>query len=780
MDPQDQTPPLPPGAVPLPDDTPPLPAGATLLPADDTPPLPRGAVPIPSGGAKDQPSFLQHHEDKKATVPIVAPGHTDDEIIKSFGYDPAVIKKSPAYQWAVKNYGSGFKLPLLEPTTDPSYLSRSPVGAAGMGVFDVGAGALQLLQHARGALGFDREDTPYVDLLMRHAQENYKQNIASKPTLGGSVVNPLARVAGNALATMWLPGSKLAAAEGTVPRIAGGALLGAETGALQPVTEGAPDNYAAQKGWQIGGGGVAGGVVSGALPPLVKFPINTIRRVVNGFRTPLPKTEALALQDLLKTRMQGSWGNIDDVRQAAAAGTGPGAGRAAEALEAVTNAGNDPEAVAQAAIKLQDFRTAEVARGLYDKVDQLAAPLGDVPLTKGQGEIDHELAQLKAQKAENSPLEIYLQGIKSRLTPQAPAPAGPPPTNIQDYLKWKAAQQPPVSAGNTYQAIRQLTSDLGDRIRAEKQGTNAMLGTRAAGVLQQVKDALEADMLHFTNTSSPELATAANDANQYYRDVRIPFKDRTIAKAGTTDEPDTIFGTLIKGGRADLAQKFYNALDPKGRAAAQYQMVNKAIKDSTDPVTGFDPAALTRSIEKFKDNYGVFFTGQDQAALDGIQKLATHAAQIDRSVYPRLSPRVLWGTSGALEATMAMAHLLPKAPHLGVTGFGLGLTPIVIEHLLTTPAGRKFLYGASGLQPGSAAMGRLWGQLQNFMPAIARGAGAWGAQNAQQEQQPIVVSSHPSFNPDGQAKGGLVHPALNPPLGVMRRHILRSLGPPGS
>jgi hypothetical protein len=65
--------------------------------------------------------------------------------------------------------------------------------------------------------------------------------------------------------------------------------------------------------------------------------------------------------------------------------------------------------------------------------------------------------------------------------------------------------------------------------------------------------------------SSPG-AMAADD---YYRTYRVPVSDRAVAKALGTDEADTILNMFVKRGeRGDLAQKFFDAMGPKGRAAA--------------------------------------------------------------------------------------------------------------------------------------------------------------------------------------------------------------------
>ena len=114
----------------------------------------------------------------------------------------------------------------------------------------------------------------------------------------------------------------------------------------------------------------------------------------------------------------------------------------------------------------------------------------------------------------------------------------------------------------------------------------------------------------------PEVQRAAQQADDFYKNVRVPFKDAGIAKAGSTTEPDTIFQNMVKAGRGDRAQKFYDALDPKGQAAVQYQMFSKAMNDATDPVSGFNSAKFVKSMNGLSDVYGVFFQGSDQNAID--------------------------------------------------------------------------------------------------------------------------------------------------------------------
>ena len=107
----------------------------------------------------------------------------EDEIIKSFGFEPEKIRSSPLYQTVKKKWGSGFAIPGLQadPTQNQAAYQGwlgNLLGAVGKGVLNIPAGVLQGGQHALAALGInDERDTPYMDLLQRYREENYRQNL---------------------------------------------------------------------------------------------------------------------------------------------------------------------------------------------------------------------------------------------------------------------------------------------------------------------------------------------------------------------------------------------------------------------------------------------------------------------------------------------------------------------------------------------------------------------------------------------------------------------------
>src|SRR4051794_8042599 len=112
--------------------------------------------------------------------PIVTPGASDDDIIRSYGFDPSVIKQSPAYQQAVKEHGSGVSFMFTDPNRKDiiAKVANSRFGDLGQGLVDMVEGASQLTRHVLGKVGLtDQRDTPYGDLLIRVQNQDYLQNI---------------------------------------------------------------------------------------------------------------------------------------------------------------------------------------------------------------------------------------------------------------------------------------------------------------------------------------------------------------------------------------------------------------------------------------------------------------------------------------------------------------------------------------------------------------------------------------------------------------------------
>jgi ddrB-like ParB superfamily domain len=215
------------------------------------------------------------------------------------------------------------------------------------------------------------------------------------------------------------------------------------------------------------------------------------------------------------------------------------------------------------------------------------------------------------------------------------------------------------------------------------------------------------------------LRAASKLADEFYKSDRVPYSDQRIGNAIKTDEPDTIFGKFIQSGKGDRAQKFYDRLDPKGKAAVRYGIVAQAIDKATSTSDKFSPAQFVAELDRLKDAQGVFFKGRDKWELDGFTNLMSHlkrAGQYGENppTGARLIPYVLAG--GALSSLKGIAA------GVGIPTSGTAIGSIALARLLfTTAAGRDFLLRASVAKPGTRMMESL---VEGIDRRLASGAAA--------------------------------------------------------
>ena len=396
--------------------------------------------------------------------------------------------------------------------------------------------------------------------------------------------------------------------------------------------------------------------------------------------------------------------SLEELQTAAAAGDE----RARNVMEKMQNAGNDPDRIIQASIGLGDWTTRQTAKELYDHVQQLAEEhnLGDVPLDATGKAIGSALQQLRPAKLPNKEVIGLLSRIRDSITPELDEEGEP----VVDE------QGNPVKPDNSYGLIRQLHSDLGERIREYYQGNNALIGEKGVGYLERVQNALEDDMRNYAqNSNVPEIVDAGREADGYYKRARVPYKNGMLAAAATSNEPDQIFQQFIKAGKGDRAQNFYNALDDKGRAAVRYNMVSKAVDDSVNPQSGiFSPQKFFTAVDKLDDAYGVFFNAKDKAEIQGFKNLMGHVIRAGQyAENPPTGQRVipiLMGIAGATAAPSVLAHPLIAGGGAAV----LGMT----RALFTTARGRNLLLRLNGIKPGTPVADSVWQQVGREMPKL--------------------------------------------------------------
>jgi hypothetical protein len=372
--------------------------------------------------------------------------------------------------------------------------------------------------------------------------------------------------------------------------------------------------------------------------------------------------------------------------------------RARNVLEKMNAAGNDPDRVIQASIGLGDWTTRQRATELYDKVQKLAEDhnLGDVPMNATGKAIGSSLEQLRPAKLPNKEVIGLLAKIKESISPKVDEEGNP---LLDD-------QGSPVGPNNSYSLIRQLHSDLGERIREYYQGNNALIGEKGVGYLERVQNALEDDMRNYAkNSGVSQIVEAGDAADQYYKSARVPYKNGMLAAAATSTEPDQIFQQFIKEGKGDRAQNFYEALDDRGKAAVRYNMVRKAVDDAINPQNGiFSPQKFFTSVDKLDEAYGVFFNAKDKAEIQGFKNLMGHITRAGQyAENPPTGQRIIpYLVGGAI-----VKGLSAVTAHPVLTGATAGLIAGA-RGLFTTVKGRDLLLQLSGLKEGTPLMDSVW------------------------------------------------------------------------
>jgi hypothetical protein len=426
----------------------------------------------------------------------------------------------------------------------------------------------------------------------------------------------------------------------------------------------------------------------------------------------------------LQTEMQATpWRDLASV-QRAASGTGPRAKEAQALLAEIADAGDDWGRVIQTSGKLNLFQDRVRAEKLYDQVETLAQPLGNMRLPKATQAIDDAIARASDDVLPSPEVKREVIGalhrIKGEISPTATQPQ--PSMGVRDPVTGTLRAEPVTTAttvpDTTYSRMRRLRSSLGDLQREAAEPATARY-------LSGVKTALEEDMEAFARTSGvPELAKTAKAADTFYRTRIVPYREGQLAKAIEKNIPDEIYNQFVRRGK-DRAQYFYNGLDPKGQAAVRYGMVEEAVNKAYSGAPDvFSPQRFATSLKKIQEAHGVFFKGTPQWEVNGIMKLMEHGKRFGE--YAENPPTGLRGAFlGAMVGTGGLAAVLYAVKALTI-GQGLRM-------MLMTTRGRNFLLAASDMQPGSSALQK---RLDTFLRTSPEAAALVGAARSQRQEEP--------------------------------------------
>jgi hypothetical protein len=178
--------------------------------------------------------------------------------------------------------------------------------------------------------------------------------------------------------------------------------------------------------------------------------------------------------------------------------------------------------------------------------------------------------------------------------------------------------------------------------------------------------------------------------------------------------PDEVYKKFIQVSRSgageDRAIKFYNALEPKGRAAVRYGMIANAIDKADIPGDKglLSPGKFEQALQDIDPAARTFFKGEGKKELDAFVNLMEHARRFGQyKDNPPTGQRVIpW---------LALGGAAIRPAEMAAVGAGAYAARL----LLTTETGKRLLLDAGRLRPGTPEMQRVVEEMSRQIPRIA-------------------------------------------------------------
>ena len=345
--------------------------------------------------------------------------------------------------------------------------------------------------------------------------------------------------------------------------------------------------------------------------------------------------------------------------------------KAQQAAETVTKDFTDRinaswEDVAKTSLNKRLDNLKKTADTLYSRVSAKADPLGIVPTPGTIKTIDDVIAAEQAAIVPDKRLVAVLDKMRGGL-----------------------------DRGGNFSQLRDFRSGVSDMISDYYAGSNALVGARGVGKLQQLRDSLNADMEAFATQQGGDILRSWKAADTFYKQKVIPFREEALIRRLAQENDPTASYKLFLSAAKQKPNTLYKSLGPKGRSAVKAGILNDALEGALSEKTGFSPAKFALALEKRQNEVGVFFKGQDKADIDGLIKVMRHAERAGQyAENPPTGNRLLpWLLGGALGVgTMASPT---TAAVVGGSVYG-------ITKLLTSKTGRHFLLASSRAEPGPA------------------------------------------------------------------------------
>jgi hypothetical protein len=383
-------------------------------------------------------------------------------------------------------------------------------------------------------------------------------------------------------------------------------------------------------------------------------------------------------QDMLATKFKG----LHAVRQAAKDPNHPRNAEASVVLGQVKDAsGADPDwnDVIEADGGLKILQSKLLSDRYYTKLDQAAAKVSDVKQDTFKTKLDELLT-------------------KRQQTTQLPASEDKLTDLLLSYRSKAESPMAPI----TFAEMRQRRAAIADEMA--KVGSGSAFSLRAA---TELREAMSKDMqLAAKAAGKPKLGDALRKADEAYAKT-IDEKTTKLATILNKDSvpADRIINAFVKSGQgtAGTAKLLYDSLNDRGRKAAQFGMVSRAMKESTNVRGVFEPEKFAVEMRKLEESYGVLLSGNAKFQAQG---LANALAFLNRAGEPSTinaerSARAGLG-AGAIAATGGGLSAGVRAI-AGITGGGF----LVQKFINGGPKMQQFWLAASDLPPNSKAMANL-------------------------------------------------------------------------
>lgn len=271
-----------------------------------------------------------------------------------------------------------------------------------------------------------------------------------------------------------------------------------------------------------------------------------------------------------------------------------------------------------------------------------------------------------------------------------------------------------------------LVKDIRTEVISDLRALNRSDDPRAAGAMQQVKSAIDQDMIEFARTNDRMAAKDWLESNRAFAHELEATKQtelKRILNSGNAT-PELVM-PILRGGKRSELMRLKNSLGVNGRQNARAAIIQDALKDSGFFSGNINPDRFVTAMQRPSriQARDVFFDAAADKQVDGLVRL-------------------LDATRRAQQASAAPATGIQTVPLLAGSGIGAGAmaSPLGTVAVLGTLSAfakayesapiRSLLLKLSNVQKGSKAETAL---LETAVPAFA--AAVQSAKSEQQKQE---------------------------------------------